>query len=271
MTDSNTPPSAIPIEPNEPIIETLQELSEESNNSLPTTPDLVNQEEVTLNTEDLNVVPTTEIPLEIEAPLPDLDVVTEDPLGGVSVEQTVTENFDLLNDEVSSNKDQPENTDTVVEQQEPADTGILGGLKNILPMFGGGAVVKPDETEQPAVQNALNQVDDQKIDIESDTVEQLVKIQEPEDSNQVIPDQPSEVKNEPIEVVADEKPLIEDTLKEEKLEDSQPTNEGFFAGLQSFFGFGSHSPNDEVNPSQTDTVADYLYSSSVSYTPVYVY
>lgn len=289
MTDSIQPPSAISIEPNEPIIEILQ--SEESNKSLPTTPDFISQKEVDVNTEekpsqlDLNVVPTTEIPLEIEAPPPDLDVVTEDPLASVSVDQTVTENVDLLKDEVLSNKDQFEDTGSVVEQQAPADTGILGGLKNILPMFGGGGGVKSDETEQPAAENVLNEVVDQKIDVESNTVEQIVKtdtenkienelsseIQELQDANQVKPDESIEVKNEPIEVGADEKPLIEDTLKEDKLEDSQSTDEGFLTGLQSFFGFGSVSTNDEINPSQTIAAADYLYSSLVSDTPVYVF
>lgn len=284
MTDSNQPPSAISIEPNEPIIETLQ--SEESNKSLPTTPDFINQKEVAVNTEekplqlDLNVVPTTENPLEIEAPPPDLDVVTEDPLASVSVDQTVTENVDLLKNEVLSNKDQLEDTGSVVEQQAP-DTGILGGLKNILPMFGGGGGVKPDETEQPAAENVLIEVADQKIDDESNTVEQRVKtdtenelsseIQELQDANQVKPDESIEVKNEPIEVGVDEKPLIEDTLREDKLKDSQSTDEGFLTGLQSFFGFGSVSTNDEINPSQTIASADYLYSSQVSYTPVYVF
>lgn len=276
MTDSNKPPSAISIEPNEPIVESLQ--NEDSNKSLPTTPDFISQEEVVVNTEekssqlDLNVVPTTEIPLEIEAPPPDLDVVTEDPLASVSEEQTVTENSDLLKDEVTSNKDQSENTDTVVDQQAPADTGILGGLKNFLPMFSGGSVVKPDETAQ----NVLNQVADQKIDVESNAVEQLVKTDTETEIqnetlafNEVKPDESIEVKNEPVVVMVDEKPLIEDTVREEvKLQDSQPTDEGFLSGLQSFFGFGSDSTNDEINPSESDAAAEYLSSSLVSHTSV---
>ncbi|XP_066156022.1 transport and Golgi organization protein 1-like [Euwallacea fornicatus] len=208
-----------------------------------------------------NVVPTTQVPIEIEVLAQEVEAVTQDPAATISAEPLLSN----PHNSPAENYVQVNNVETP-KNEEPKDEGIFGGIGNILPLF--NFVPKQEETAEsaseinaPLIDNSShlplednraeivnfieNRAEDNNVEGKNSIRDYLgtEKMENVDLSNERVAD---EVVNPPEEIgITKETSVDPNDIHQEQ---SASLAGGFFSEILSLFGF-SNEISEQVKPS----------------------
>lgn len=205
--------------------------------------------------------PSTDNPIEIEVPYPELDSVTPDPFGVDNSDKPILSEdslkYDLPSNLMPEFKDLEESAEVKVE--EPASGSILGGLGGIFPIFNAG-------DDQDDSINVNSSEEDKTHVLESGTTSNG-NIENSDENNDVYFEDNTQ-NSIPMSIVNIVNSGGESKENVETIENE--SSDSFFSGITSFFSSnsadeGSDKAAQEVSdPSAKDLAANILDTSTVT-------
>ncbi|XP_066260466.1 transport and Golgi organization protein 1 isoform X2 [Euwallacea similis] len=217
-----------------------------------------------------NVVPITQVPIEIEVLAPEVEAVISDPSDTISAESFVSN----PHDSPVKNDVQVDNGETL-KNEESKGEGIFGGIGNILPLF--NLVSKQEDTVESASEiNGLPDDNSSHLVLEEnkekivDFIENKAEANNAEGKNSIT-DYFGTEKMENVDLsndrITDKVVNPPEEIEITKETSADPNNfqqqhsassaGGFFSGILSLFGFSDEKSNihEQVKPSFTEDIS----------------